>query len=250
MIWVAWQLVPNHQEAKILEHDTRSPIQNIFFEKSSWQESFICFCKYNFWHPLRSAVKVTDADPDDLRTSNKFLFLMQTRGENIQTPKRKKNLPRLSVSSTIATDDNKPGDLSVPRTTSSNRWSKGAIYCLFSSAFYLTNCTSDASRSSDICELKGSSRLVADERKIFSEKFPLVIVVLRCLPSRANTERSWGGSACRTMSACLQVFTDPSRRPSPPQHTESVRDVTPAVFRHLTCIYSFWIHVCMRYRVM
>lgn len=132
---------------------------------------------------------------------------------------KKKTLPRLSVSSTIATDGDKPGDLSVPRTSSSNRWSKGAVYCLLSSAFYLTNCTSDASRSSDICELRGSSRLAADERKIFSVKFTLVIVALRCVPSCANTEHSWGGSACRTMSASLQVFTDPSKRPSSPQHT-------------------------------
>lgn len=49
---------------------------------------------------------------------------------------KKKTLPRLSVSSTIATDGDKPGDLSVPRTSSSNRWSKGAVYCLLSSAFY------------------------------------------------------------------------------------------------------------------
>lgn len=32
MIRVAWQHVPNHQEAKILEHDPRSPIQNIFLK--------------------------------------------------------------------------------------------------------------------------------------------------------------------------------------------------------------------------
>lgn len=132
--------------------------------------------------------------------------------------------PQLSVSSTMATDGDKPGGLSVTCTGSSNRWSEEAVYCLLPSAFYLTDCTSDASRSSDICELRGSGRQFADVCEIFRVKVALVIVALRCLPSRANTERSWGGSACRTMSACLQVFTYPSRRPSPLHlHTEAVQ---------------------------
>lgn len=122
---------------------------------------------------------------------------------------KKKTLPHLSVSSTIATDGEKPGDLSVPRTSSSNRWSKGGVYCLLSSAFYLTNCFSDTSRSSDICELRGSSRLVADQRKIFSVKFTLVIVALRCLPSRAHTGAAEGdvcGGQCLHVYKCLQII--------------------------------------------
>lgn len=46
-------------------------------------------------------------------------------------------------------------------------------------------------------------------------------MALSCLPSYANTERSWGGS--HRVGRCLQVFTYPSRRPSPPHHTEAVQ---------------------------
>lgn len=93
--------------------------------------------------------------------------------------------------------------------------------------FYLTDCTFDTSRNSNICELRGSNRQFADMRKIFHVK----VVVVRCLLSHANTECSWGRSVSRTMSAFLQVFTYPSRHLSLPHHTEAVQ-------RCHTCTYQ------------
>lgn len=157
---------------------------------------------------LTSHEKCSEGDRHWPRWSENFEQVLVShankRGENIQAISLVASLSHVPVRPTVGP--------------------KKPVYCLLPSAFYLTDCTSDASRSSSICELRGSGRQFADVCEIFRVKVALVIVALRCLPSRANTECSWGGSACRTMSACLQVFTYPSRRPSPLHlHTEAVQ---------------------------
>lgn len=149
-------------------------------------------CKSNFWHPVRSAVKVTDTDPDDLRTSSKFYFLTQIKVKISRSRKEKAPPNWLFVSSTMATDGDEPSDLSVTLAGSSSHWYEEAVDCLLPIVFYLTDCTSDVSRSSDICELRGSGRWFADVCKIFHVKVALVIVAFRCFPSRANTAQLRG----------------------------------------------------------
>lgn len=175
---------------------------------------------------MRNAVKVTDTDPDDLRTLSKFQFLMQQKRWKYPDPqKRTPSSPPsylflvqwpLMATSLVASLSHVPVRPTVgpkkPFTVCSQ------VLFIWQTAPRMRQ------EAPTFVSWGGSGRQFADVCKIFRVKVALVILALRCLPSRANTESSWGGSACRTMSACLQVFTYPSRRPSPLHlHTEAVQ---------------------------
>lgn len=149
---------------------------------------------------------------------------MQTKEVKISRPPKEKAYPPPSYLFLVQWPlmEISLGTYSVTCTGLSNRWSREAVYCQLPSIFYLTDCTSDASRSSDICELMGSSRQFADVCKIFCVKVALYGAQLSPI-IRKHRVQLRGISSCRTMSACLQVFTYPSRRPSPPHHTEAVQ---------------------------